>query len=282
MAKSTLHVLVPLDGSPEAESVLPAILPVLRAAGAKTTLFTAVPEREDGGPYLVYLSVMAQLLAAEGLRAEFRADVGKPVNEILRHAGSGRYQLGAMTTHGRTGVRRALLGSVAEQVLRRSSVPFILNRPGTRVGDWKRILVALDGSPAAERILSDVLPLAAQMGATLHIVSVAHGSSWRDFPLVFPPEDQNRYLRRISGRAAKRGVLAIPVALEGDPETEIAGYAERIGAGLLAMTTAGRTGVDRLLMGSVAEQVLRRAPCPVLVRRAAIVPAPAYAGSRVD
>ena len=86
-------------------------------------------------------------------------------------------------------------------------------------------------------------------------------------PVTIPAEDPMPYLRKVANRLVAHGVHAHPLTCEGAAHDAILRQAEETGASLLCMTTHGRTGLARLFLGSVAEGVLRKAPCPVLLRR---------------
>jgi nucleotide-binding universal stress UspA family protein len=134
------RILVPLDGSTLAEVVLPHVQALAKSLGADLVLLrmafthafpgydpmqaqvTAVQEAED------YVSGLAQRLLGEGVRAEVEVRFGDPVEEILDHVTWDHIDLIAMATHGRTGLTRVVMGSVAEHVLRRTSVPMLLMR----------------------------------------------------------------------------------------------------------------------------------------------------------
>jgi nucleotide-binding universal stress UspA family protein len=134
------RILVPLDGSTLAAGVLPHVQALVKSLGAELVLLrvafthvfpgadpiqsqvTAVQEAED------YVSGLAKRLQEEGVRAEAKVRYGDPVEEILDHVRWDHIDLIAMATHGRTGLTRVVLGSVAEHVLRRTSVPMLLMR----------------------------------------------------------------------------------------------------------------------------------------------------------
>jgi nucleotide-binding universal stress UspA family protein len=134
------RILVPLDGSMLAEGVLPHVQALVKSLGAELVLLrvafthifpgadpiqsqvTAVQEAED------YVSGLAKRLQEEGVRAEAKVRYGDPVEEILDHVTWDHIDLIAMATHGRTGLARVVMGSVAENVLRRTSVPMLLMR----------------------------------------------------------------------------------------------------------------------------------------------------------
>jgi nucleotide-binding universal stress UspA family protein len=134
------RILVPLDGSMLAEGVLPHVQALVKSLGTELVLLrvafthifpgadpiqsqvTAVQEAED------YVSGLAKRLQEEGVRAEAKVRYGDPVEEILDHVTWDHIDLIAMATHGRTGLARVVMGSVAENVLRRTSVPMLLMR----------------------------------------------------------------------------------------------------------------------------------------------------------
>lgn len=283
MKDENLRILVPLDGSPLAESILPALMPLVRQRPATLTLMQVIDRVDEIEPTRAYLSRLERDLERDGIDSLPRVEFGGPVEEILHQAQPKRHGLVAMTTHGRTGLRRAIMGSVAEEVLRHSKVPLVLNRPGTKIGDWKRIVVALDGSPAAEAILDEAARLALLLRATLHVVRVTLPLLPTSDMFFEPPpaarEDPQPYLEEICTRLAKQGLLAVPAVREGFAGQEVVKYAREIGAGLIGMMTQGKSGLPRLLAGSVAEEVLRSAPCPVLIRRWTSVPSEASRAS---
>jgi nucleotide-binding universal stress UspA family protein len=134
------RILVPLDGSTLAEGVLSHVQALAKSLGAELVLLrvafthvfpgydptqaqvTAVQEAED------YVSGLAKRLQEEGARVEAKVRYGDPVEEILDHVVWDHIDLIAMATHGRTGLSRVVMGSVAEHVLRRTSVPMLLMR----------------------------------------------------------------------------------------------------------------------------------------------------------
>ena len=242
-------------------------------------LLQVIDRVDEIEPTRAYLSRLERDLERDGIDSLPRVEFGGPVEEILHQAQPRRHDLVAMTTHGRTGLRRAIMGSVAEEVLRHSKVPLVLNRPGTKIGDWKRIVVALDGTPAAEAILDEAARLALLLKATLHVVRVTLPLLPTSDMFFEPPpparEDPQPYLDEICTRLAKQGLLAVPSVREGFAGQEVVKYAQEIGAGLIGMVTQGKSGLPRLLAGSVAEEVLRSAPCPVLIRRWTSVPSEA-------
>ncbi len=279
-----LRILVPLDGSTEAESALPLSAPLFRARPARLTLFRVTAPEEALPEARAYLERVRDALRSHGVAADLRIEWGSPAEEILWLAKTGGFDLVAMTTHGRRGVRRLFGGSVAEEVVRHAEIPVLLNRPGQPAPPWTRFVVPLDGSTLGERILPDALRLAKLSGAELHLLEAVlppvmaggDGGVMR----YLPPADPTPYLRGLCEKAALQGVAALPVAREGLAIQEILRYLGESKAGMVCMTTHGRSGLARAAFGSVAEQVLRRAPCPVLLRRVLAIESPADVARR--
>jgi nucleotide-binding universal stress UspA family protein len=279
MNQTQVRLLVPLDGTLESESVLPALMPLFRTKRVRLTLLGVGTGGESSEAMRVYLDRLRTSMLLNEVPSETKVEWGDPEAEILKAAKPSAFDLIAMTTHGRTGLRRELVGSVAEMVLRHAEIPVLAFRPGAKVGDWKRMVAALDGSAAAESVLGDARELARAMGATLHLVRVK-GPKPRltlhpgdAFPV--PEEDPEPYMDAAMSALAATGVLALASVRVGDAADEILALARETNAGLICLTTHGRTGLARQLLGSVAESVLRGADCPVLLRRAVASPAPA-------
>ena len=147
---------------------------------------------------------------------------------------------------------------------------------------YKRIVVALDGSAAAEQILPHVEVLAERFGSTLVLlratpraepglvgeaVLMSGGALDRAAIMDAPRREAADYLAGLADRLRGRGLAIDTAQPEGEPAHVIVQHLRQEGADLLAMTTHGRGGLGRVVFGSVAESVLRQAPCPVLLVR---------------
>jgi nucleotide-binding universal stress UspA family protein len=158
-----------------------------------------------------------------------------------------------MGTHGRSGVDRYLLGSLAERTLRTAHVPVLAVREDSAHGPEpaiEAVLLATDGGEGAERAADHAVAVAAATGAHLHALTVG---------------DDGGPAERAAARAREAGVDATAAVRSGRPHEAIREYAEDHGADLVVVGTHGRSGVERVLLGSVAERVLRTATRPVLV-----------------
>lgn len=271
MSSEIRRILVPLDGSEVSRVSLETVLPIAATRNSFVALLhvSAPPDSSPEIPPFLYAA--AAELEARATRVSLHVRCGDPAEEILAFAHKEEVDLIAMGTHGRTGFQRWVLGSVTEEVLRKAPVPLLVSRVGAVRTSWDVLLVALDGSAEAEEILPDVVALARNRRVDVRVakavLSVPVPSGLGDMGLLVPPEDPRPYLESVAGRLAAQGVAARPVPLEGRASTEIPRYARESGVGLLCMTTHGRSGVERAVLGSVAEEILRHAPCPVFVRR---------------
>ena len=221
-------------------------------------------------------------------------DRGPTVEAVREEADRVGADLIVMTTHGRGGLQRAWFGSVAEGIVRGAKRPVLLVRPTENetdqssgkdpvqdtAGPFRRILVPLDGSTTAKRALDLAKGLAGASDATLillHVVSpqVATTYPFRSVPIQEDsgsPDEGERWARedleetaaplRESGLSVETGVRR-----SHHPGLEILGEIGRSSADLVVMTTRGHGAAGRLLLGSVADKVLRGAQVPVLLQR---------------
>jgi nucleotide-binding universal stress UspA family protein len=187
-----------------------------------------------------------------------------------------------MGTHGRSGLTRAVFGSVAECVVAESPVPIVLLRPGGhRVTHLTTLLVPVDGSPGASVALALAVPLARATGARLVLLdvvgsvldyagllvvstaAVAPVPAWDDDALAAA----RTYVEGLAARLQRAGVEAEGRAALGRPGETIIETADAIGADLIVMSTHARTGPVRTLLGSTADLIVRTGHRPVLLLR---------------
>lgn len=203
--------------------------------------------------------------------------------EIVAHAEKNAIDLIVLGAHGRRGLRRLLLGSVAEEVVRTTPCPVLTLRGTTRVAaprDVGKIVVPIDFSPASRQALLAAKELAALYGSQLHLLHVVETPIYPQYyePLypaaqeyAFPQlavsveEGLARFERETAGPETKCHFQV----LEGNAPETIADYAHRSGAYLIVIATHGLRGLERFLLGSVTEKVVRLAECPVLTLKAA-------------
>jgi nucleotide-binding universal stress UspA family protein len=205
------------------------------------------------------------------LEVEYHVKEGTTAAEIVRFAQELGCDLAVMGTHGRTGLRRLLTGSVAETVLRQAGCPVLVLRSTElppEVEPLRVILHATDFSESSASALQVARFLARDRGARLVVLHVVPPELAIEGATVAPEDPQSSQARLEQIRSALDGSdLKYPVEVRtahGDPASEILWTADELGCGLMVIGTHGRTGLARLLMGSVAEAVLRRARPPVL------------------
>jgi nucleotide-binding universal stress UspA family protein len=284
-------ILVPLDGSPLAEHALPYAERLARATSARLILCRALSATKLQPAEIVaavdeahaYVRGVADQLASRGRIVETTIPWGEPADEILEQVRSARADLVVMATHGRSGLGRWLYGSVADEVLRRASVPIFLVPPGSDE-PWSddrapRILIPLDGSQLGEAALGPARAWATQLGSEIVLVQVipfppysSFGDSSGNVVALDPEPDlaaAQRYLSELAERL-RSTVKQVRVRAElGEPSVAIARIAADEKAKLIVMATHGRSGLARLVLGSVATGTLRRANVPLLLVRPA-------------
>jgi len=263
-------LLAALDGSAASESILPYLESLLAAQDADITLTQVVPTPEvtEVEHAYVYLNTLAAGLREKGLVIDIRVRTGKPADTLLDLAKEGGYSMILMCSNARTGLPRLLYGSVTEEVLRRSAVPVLVvhpRTPGQEKPRLRKILVPLDGSHRSGSILPHLGPLAKATGAKLVFMTVVDPHA-KD---AMPVDVIARNLFREQKQLHRDGVQTELVIRYGDPATEIRASADDQHVDLIALSTHGRTGLDRALYGSVAESVLREGSFPLLVLRTA-------------
>jgi nucleotide-binding universal stress UspA family protein len=281
------RIVVPLDGTPLSEHALGPAVSVARDDGAHLYLATVEqPAAVDLEPSISILdsdyleSVAAKIRHAGVTKVSTRRLQGGKVSEVLE---AYRKELGAgltvMSTHGRSGVQRAWLGSVGDELLRTSEAPVLLVRgsPASEVDGeglraarrFRRILVALDFTHFSRQALDTAARLGGKAGTVYVLAHVVRGSA--------DPEDEKLKKERVLAEA-KMKLEVQGFAASGYEVESVTDFAPSVAQGILdlagrrgveaiVIATHGRSGVGRLVLGSVADEVVRNADLPVLVVR---------------
>ena len=256
-------IVVPLDGSSFAESALPIARGLAeRDQGTLRLVRVSVPATTDDCDR--YLQEVAAGLAGPPISTSiYVASMGDRVSDgIAAVVGELPDALVCMTAHGRSGLGAAVLGSNAEDVLHRLGVPVVV--VGPRCADsWPaqpRMVVPLDGSGRAERILPRVAWAAEEWSFDAYVVQVAHPLDTEVVNAGGGSAEHARWQLEQLGVPAQASFQVGP-----DPAAAITRYARQLDASLIVMSTYINVGVARTLLGSVTMQVIHRAPCPVLV-----------------
>ncbi len=290
-------VLIALDGSKLAEQVIPVVSAVAARTGAEVVLATAVVphngwtdgpvdrgwEQEEQVAAAAYLRRLRRQLHQRGMRVRaVRVERGRPHVVIGAIAGEEGADLIAMTTHGRSGFARWVMGSVADKVLKTTRKPVLLvhMQEGDEIREvqFQRILVPLDGSPLAESALPFVEDLAVSLQASLLLQSVVvptaalyAGTLLPSTPPVLTEIEAGvrEYLSGVAKRIEHADIRVETNVAIGYAAGTILDAAKEGNADLIALSTHGRSGPGRWILGSVADAVVRHSDRPCLV-----VPAP--------
>jgi nucleotide-binding universal stress UspA family protein len=298
-----LHrIIVPLDGSPLSHAALPLARSLAEITGAGVTLLSVIDPPRDF--YLAPQDSSATRLRPkdvehlaeeerrlgnylEGVKTTFdntrvSIDVrlGDPADEILEAAESGSGTAIVMASHGRTGIGRMFLGSVANRVVQTTSVPVFVMRAASDSRDeygklkLNNIAIPLDGSKLAEQAMEQAYQVFRQnvRYTLMRIVEpIAPGQAYTSEAIAnYEREARNiaeDYIREKVDELTSRGATANADVRVIQPALGITQIASEFGADLIAMSTHGRSGMGRFLMGSVAERVLRNADRPVMLMR---------------
>ena len=293
------RILVPLDGSETAEKALPYARAFAGNLKVPVELLGVIDiSHYASGDRVRYLDALidAAILRNQeylkrvattfaGARVESTVEGGAPAEAIVTKAAGNKGTLIVMATHGRSGLKRWLLGSIAEKVLRGASNPALLVRASGETeteGEVTptRIIVPLDGSELAEAALTTVVELARALKLKVVLLRAYSVKA-----IMYSDEDNlhdsneiaaelkneaTRYLDHWAGRLKSEGCAdVLPIVSEGDAAETIIEVAEGAPNSLIAMCTHGRSGVKRWVLGSVTEKVIRHAGNPVLVLRVA-------------
>lgn len=299
------QILVPLDGSTLAETVLPHAAVLAHVTGSTLILFRSVHVPVlVGGPSgagsalaladpLVdaheaaaheYLTTVARRLNQPHLAVHTLVNRGDPAPAILAWAmQEPPSRMVAMATHGQSGLSRWTLGSVVETVLHTIPTPLLLIRAQPSISppasSYRTIVVPLDGSPLAEQALGQVLPLVKATGATLRLVAVApvsadsaHGGATELAGGTASHQDEaarlTAYLAQVAEQLQATRLAVQTQVRVGHPAEEILRFSDETDADLIAMSTHGRSSLQRFWLGSVALKVVQSAYRPVLLIRA--------------
>ncbi len=297
-------IIVPLDGSPLAQRVLPysrslalrlevpvellhVIDPVslMPSVVAKSPLYDDVLSVERQKT-IDYLKKVARFFL-DSLAVGWSVEIGDPAEGIIRKAASQSGSLIAMATHGRSGVQRWLLGSVADKVLRMAANPlFLVRAKEMKIAEevsLKKVVVPLDGSPLAEKALPYIVELAKKMNLEVLLIRVwglpattYFGSADYETPDLKRIAEEitaeaKSYLERKAEQLKREGLATVSqVLLPGNAAQEIINFARQTPDSLVAMCTHGRSGLRRLVPGSITDRVVRHSGDPVLVVPASI------------
>ena len=296
-------ILVPLDGSPLAQAILPYVMAVARGFHSHVILFHVVetdldheaPEQKTYADETMeriqpmaenYLAGVAEQLRKAGINVEAKVVRGRAAAQILEQAEQENVGLIAMSTHGRSGLARWVIGSEVDKILNGCEQPVLLVRPrgegagGKAEGRLSKVIVPLDGSHDAEAALPLAEELSKALGLGVILIQVIGIETTVHFAPIGPdswpvPSDilqrldvvASGYLTGLAKQLKDRGLTVQWEVLRGAAGPGIVEFSKETPDSLVVMTTHGRSGFRRWVMGSVADAVVRHTGEPVLVMR---------------
>jgi nucleotide-binding universal stress UspA family protein len=274
-------IVIPLDGSPLAEVALPYAEEVAGKMESEIVLLTVLPS-EEPNEYLNYQNYIRKIVditkrqvdkyaenkANESTNVGTATRAGNPAEGILDYIEKGNMCLIVMATHGRSGVGRWAVGSVADKVVRATTrQPLMLIRakgahPDVRAKRiLKKALIPLDGSATSEAVIPYFSEIAQRLRMDLTLLRVIpknNGST----------ASADTYLDNWCRQLADKGINVKHEVRAGSPADQIIDLADELASDLVVMSTRGQTGVNLWSLGSVAQKVLLGGNTPLLLIRA--------------
>lgn len=301
-------MLVPLDGSPMAESVLPVVGQLARKINAIVTLIHVIekdpPEKIHGQRHLTnseqaetYLRVTASSSFFKGLDVNFHvheAGVRDVSQSISDHTEELEQDLVVLCTHGGSGIRGILYGSIAQQVISFGNAPVLLVNPiaarswlpasllssENSTYSFANFLVPLDGNPDHEQSLVYASMLAKLCAAKIHLLIAIPqfgtmsgeltpanrflpGTTAKMMDMIVP--DAEKYLERLQAKIESGGMEVTTSTSRNVPEKAIAKAVKSIGADLIVLATHGKKGTEAFWNGSITPKISKSSNIPLLL-----------------
>lgn len=292
------RIVVPVDGSSFSEQAISYASAIAQRAGARltavlvhaplarhSTALAPTPlfeewESEHRQQEAAYLDKLVARLEGEGLEAVAERLEGEVAHSLIKRVESD-VDLLVMATHGRAGLERAWLGSVADEVVHHVKLPVFLVRPRFEEApldvDFKHVLVATDGSAAAAAAVEQAVGIARLFDAQLtllRVVSVPAGLSSPYLPHTASIDrqiteqrtrDAKDFLEKLAAELEGKANVRTDVTLAYHPARGILEAIDNIGCDLVAVGTRRHTRLARIFLGSVADKVARASDVPVLI-----------------
>jgi nucleotide-binding universal stress UspA family protein len=262
-------LLLSADGSKFSEGAVREAIDLAKTCSSKLFAVSVVevnPEFEATAPSLVekmekearqYLESVKSRASKEGVDCEILVHEGEePFQYIIDEAAKKQVEMIIMGRRGRTGLKRLMMGSVTAKVIGHAPCKVLVVPKDAKL-DLEKILVATDGSKYSEAASREAISIAKRSGGTLIVLSVAKKNE--NLPAAKKSVD---VVRKI---AEKEGIKVETLTLKGTPYEVIIKTAEKKNADVIVIGSHGRTGIERVLMGSVTERVIGHADCAVMV-----------------
>lgn len=286
--KTALKILAAVDRSPQAVRVVKHAIDLAKTSGADLHfLFVKVPY---GEPYDKPVDVHRRLFINEQIDEQDAEELNithavreadEAAQAIVEYADENECELILMGTHGRRGIRKLMLGSVAQEVIRTANSPVLTigANDQTEAGQnpFSQILVPFDFSDHSEAALSYAVTIGEALNANLEILHVVEDNFYPAFygPFLHSIYESKPNIEELAAEKMRRSVentgfdmrrVTLSV-IPGHPGSEIARYADEHAIDLIIMATHGLSGMQHLFLGSVTERTVQLAKCPVLTLR---------------
>jgi nucleotide-binding universal stress UspA family protein len=284
-------ILVPLDGSELGEMALVYAKELAGAIDLEVQMVCAAErqDKETHRMFSLYLEKVAERVKTQVKRTNPKSDVktvvvdGDPATALVEYSEKEGIDLLIMMSHGRSGIMPWAMGSTTNKVIQRSQTPVLLVRASAKsskrrpVQVFKKILLPLDGSPMGEAALPYVKAIAQALDCEvilLGVVEVVQHIHTIGGPDHFIYSEQQieqmksetaRYLEKVSEQFAKE--KAHIILRKGDPAQEIIKISAEENVNVVAMSSHGKSGITRWIMGSVSNKVLHAGKTPLLLVR---------------
>ncbi len=262
-------IVVPLDGSSVAEQVLATARTFARAYEADIALVTVTGKEDKSGENekTEYLKLVGDLIRDDGMNAKSYVRNGEPATEIQKLTKEINADLIVMSTRGKFELGKFLTDSVTQKLVEKTTTPILLIRPTdswrSRRSEYKSILVSLDGSEAAEQVLPYIRTFVHHFNSRILLLSVPEGSESEAYG-----EKIHQYLEDVAAALRDEGVDVATRVTGSGPVRTILETSDEENIDLIMMASHGRGGVersDKITIGSVADSVVQKTPCPVFL-----------------
>ena len=290
------RILVPLDGSEPAETTLPYVKSIAKLKNSNVILFavslTVFVDRRDR-LFTSYLEVIAKELNKEGIKATTASSYGDVAEEIVKYANNNKMDLIVMATHGYSGAKQWIFGSITQKVLYGTKMPVLLIKSKTPEisGEFNRILLPLDGSPFSESTFPYVAGLTKNTNKEILLLHIcepptvpSYGSrpinpTWKKYRDDMWDEMEKlstSYLKKTMAALKKKGIKVksrVIKAKSGEVAKTILQTSKEENIDLIIIATRGRSGISSWVYGSTANKIVEEFSQPILlIRPATLIP----------
>ncbi|RJQ14722.1 MAG: universal stress protein [Nitrospiraceae bacterium] len=284
-------LLLSTDGSEFCEGAVREAIKLAKTCSSKLLAVSVIetnPEYETIAPQLVekaekatrsHLEAVKDRAAKEGVDCEIIPRQGEePYKYVIEEAGKNKVDMIIMGRRGRTGLKRLMMGSETAKAIGHAPCNVLVVPRAAKI-EFNRIVVATDGSKYSEAAVREAVGIAKRCGSTLIAVTVMPSEAASPFDIVHTEMMKETIvekelkmaeciIKELKEASEKEGVAATGLIYSGKPFEAIINTAKEKMADLIVVGSHGRTGIDRLLMGSVTERVIGLSDCSVLVVKA--------------